>query len=272
MDINNFQPISVATSPLGHKINFSLNRALIALQGESGSGKSSQLETILLRACESMGSSLQVAVIDGKRLSFMHMKKRLFVYTELDEWLRVLRAFNNEMNRRYIEMAEDCVDSYFVSPTTPFLLLVIDEANTVFAPTTWEKKVLRDEAMHLLEQYTAMCRQASMGIIISGQSLLSDCISTNTRSNLSTRFALRTSGPEQAKAINNGDSEACDPLLLDAGLPGDEFVRTDLTNSHWVRCRADCIPGFAQLTMLGGMEKDKCLPACLDFNNPDYVG
>lgn len=272
MYINNIAPLQVATSPLGQKIELTLNRALIALQGESGSGKSSQLETLLLRACESAGSLIQIAVIDGKRLSFIHMQPRVFVYTEPDDWLRVLRAFVNEMNRRFIQMTEECIQDYPISATSPFLLLVIDEANTVFAPTTWDKKVQRDEAMHLLEQYTSMCRQAAMGVVVSGQSLLSDCISTNVRSNLSTRFALRTSGSEQAKAINNGDFEACDPLLLDVGMPGDEFVRTDCTNSHWIRCRADSISRSDQITIINSLKRDKCLPPCLDFNNPDYVG
>lgn len=263
---------NVATTPLRKAVACSITRFLVLIQGESGSGKSGLLYTILLRMAEALGALVQCAIIDGKTLTFMHMTRRFYVYTEPDEWLRVFRAFVNEMKRRYMYMSEACIDQLPVTEQTPYLVLVIDEANTVFTQTTWPTKAQRDEAMKLVEQYAAMCRGANMGLVVSCQSALSDCITTNTRSNLLTRFALRTSGPEQATAINHGDNEVCNPMILDVGMPGDMFAFTSETGNSWVRCRADYMSRQEQGYLLNKLNADKRPVAALAFDDPNYVG
>ncbi|MCI6274796.1 MAG: hypothetical protein MR415_02980 [Coriobacteriaceae bacterium] len=265
-------PIRVATTPLGQPVEQGFGRFLMAIQGESGCGKSSALETMLCRAAEGVRDLVQFAVLDGKTLSFMHMTPRMFVYTTSDEWIRVVRAFVNEVKRRYLLMAREGIEDLPITPERPYLLLVCDEMNVLSGETTWETKAKRTEFMRLVEQYSQICRQANMGLVVSGQSLLADTITTATRSNLSSRLALRTSGPEQKAAINMGRDEECDPTILDVGLPGDCFALTDRTASRFVRCRADRIPRQEQVEVMSSLACDKRMPACLDFDNPDFNG
>lgn len=237
-----------------------------ALAGSSGSGKSNTLKRFLLDACSKLGSSLQLVILDAKRVEFMGWTPRAYVFTDQPDFVPVVDGLTGEYERRKLAMTGN---RWAIGPDAPFILFVVDEVSAVLnAPeyTSAQRKALEMKLRGLSERM----RATGMGAIWSGQTLSADVLPTSIRNNCTTRVVHQTMSEEALAMASGGRAEECRADLLP--LPGMFFALTNTTRQRFVRGRSKLLLPDEERRLLARLSVDKRPLHCMDFNSPDYYG
>lgn len=261
------QPLNWGFGADGRPVVSTLANGLqAAVAGASGSGKSNTLKRFLLDACEKLGPSLQLVVIDAKRVEFMSWVPRAYVYTDQADFVPVIDGLAGEYERRKLAMKSN---RWSISPESPFILLVVDEVSAILnAPeyTSAQRKALEMKLRALSERM----RATGMGAIWSGQTLSADVLPTSIRNNCTTRIVHQTMSEEALTMASGGRNEECRADLLP--MPGMFFALTNTTRQRFVRGRSKLLLPDEESRLLSALAKDKRPLHCMDFSAADYYG
>ena len=261
------QPLNWGFGADGRPVVSTLANGLqAAVAGASGSGKSNTLKRFLLDACHKLGSSLQLVILDAKRVEFMSWAPRAYVYTDQADFVPVIDGLTGEYERRKLAMTSN---RWCISPDSPFILFVVDEVSAVLnAPeyTSAQRKALEMKLRGLSERM----RATGMGAIWSGQTLSADVLPTSIRNNCTTRIVHQTMSEEALTMASGGRNEECRADLLP--MPGMFFALTNTTRQRFVRGRSKLLTPDKESCLLTALAKDKRPLHCLDFGAADYFG
>lgn len=262
--------------PIGRKLTgeplfetFSDGRQML-IAGASGSGKSAMARSITLSACKVLGQSLQVIVIDPKRISFMGWDCRVYVYTDERDWIFLIDSLLNEMRRRYAFMAEMQIRRWRAAPDTPMILLVVEEMAGVTCVGNSLTKSQRDELVRRMTSLSNQMRQCGMSAMYVTQTPDVSVIPAAIRNNCTTRIGLRLMS-ESAVGMITGDRQEearCDLLRL----PGQFYAMTGTTQGMFVRGRAFNLSADDEQMELRRLRRDKRNLPFLEWDSPDYLG
>lgn len=258
----------VGKTPIDTPIYASLDSGfLAAIFAQSGAGKTVLCQRLLQGMMLTYGADFQCIIIDPKRVGFFEYINRAHIYTDENDWPRLLQSLENEMLRRYEEMAQAGCSSYAISPERPFLLLVIDELNSVTNNQTLTKKE-RDEVIAKLISLSNQMRQASMGYLLISQTADTSVLPSIVRANTSTRFIMKMASTQQIKMATGDREDEVSPLYM----PGEFYALTSETNGRYVRGKAKIITPDKVQEVMRKVNPDKRPLRCLDWSNPDFLG
>ena len=261
------QPLNWGFGADGRPVVSTLANGLqAAVAGASGSGKSNTLKRFLLDACDKLGSSLQLIILDAKRVEFMGWSPRAYVFTDQSDFVSVVDGLAGEYERRKLAMTSN---HWRISTDAPFILFIVDEISAVInAPeyTSAQRKALEMKLRGLSERM----RATGMGAIWSGQTLSADVLPTSIRNNCTTRIVHQTMSEEALTMASGGRNEECRADLLP--MPGMFFVLTNTTRQRFVRGRSKLLLPDEEGRLLSTLAKDKRPLHCMDFSAADYYG
>lgn len=258
----------VGKTPIGTPIYANIDRGfLAAIFAQSGAGKTVLCQQILQAMMLTYGASIQFVIIDPKRVGFFEYINRAHIYTDENDWLRLLQSLENEMLRRYEQMAKSGRSSYSISSENPFILLVIDELNSVTNNQMLTKKE-RDDVIAKLVSLSNQMRQASMGYLLISQTADTSVLPSIVRANTSTRFVMRMASTQQIKMATGDREDEVSPLYM----PGEFYALTSETNGRYVRGKAKMLSTDKIQEIMRKVNADKRPLYCLDWNNPDFLG
>lgn len=263
--------ITIGYTPTARPVKAGLSNGFLAMiAGQSGSGKSAFLNNILLQLMRTYRERVQFVIIDPKRVSFLPFKERCYLFNEDErDWVRVLQALANEMNRRYEAMARAGLDTFPISEANPYILLTIDELSAVMNSEVLTKSE-RAEIQNKLIDLACRMRQCGMGMLLAMQSASTDVIPSAVRANCSTRFAMKTSGDAMVKMVSGDRAEECPCDLLQ--YPGEFYACTSETGWRFVRGRTFRPDKERTRTILESVKNDKRPLYCMDWDNPGFLG
>lgn len=196
-------PIVAGKSRQGFEVYDMVDYPHLLIAGETGSGKSSQLRSILTTLILAKDSAkLELYLADMKRGEFhlfrrvKHVKNVVFNAPGLES---VLIRINNEMKRRG-EMLDECEVAHIddLPEKLPYIVLAIDEV----ALLKKEKDV-----MAMIEEIGAIGRALGVFLILSMQRPDKDVLDGKLKNNLTTRMAFRHSDEINSR-ITLGSGEA----------------------------------------------------------------
>lgn len=258
----------VGKTPVGNDIYASIALSFLAMiVAQSGAGKTALCQSILLGMMMTYGASIQFVIIDPKRVGFTAFQDRAYIYSDPNDWPRLLQSLENEMLRRYEEMAQARCDTYEISPERPFILLVADELNSITNSQFLTKKE-RDEVSAKLTSLSNQMRQASMGYLLISQTADVSVIPTIVRANTSTRFAMKMASTQQVKMATGDREDEIGPLYM----PGEFYALTSETNGRYVRGKSKLLSPDDLSRAVASFSSDKRPLYCLDWSNPDFLG
>lgn len=261
------QPLTWGYGADGRPVVSTLGNGLqAAVSGASGSGKSNTVKRFLLDACEKLGPSLQLVIIDAKRVEFMRWTPRAFVFTDQADFAPAIDGLIGEYERRKLAMTSN---RWAISPDSPFILFVVDEVSAILnAPeyTTAQRKAVEMKLRGLSERM----RATGMGAIWSGQTLSADVLPTSIRNNCTTRIVHQTMSEEALTMASGGRNEECRADLLP--MSGMFFALTNTTRQRFVRGRSKLLLPDEESRLLAALAKDKRPLHCMDFEADDYYG
>ncbi|KMY63356.1 chromosome partitioning protein ParA [Geobacillus stearothermophilus] len=177
----------------------------LLIAGESGSGKSTQLRSILTTLIQYYGEDRLHIYCADLKMSEFHIFKRCrqvkSVCTTVDQLKRMLRFIKSEMARRSQLLNEKEVAHINDLPESerpPIILVCIDEL-----------VIAKDdkEIMNTLIQLVAIGRALNMIVILSMQRPSADILDTKIRANLTVRMGFRTADLMNARIIGTPGAE-----------------------------------------------------------------
>ncbi|NMX12591.1 FtsK/SpoIIIE domain-containing protein [Mobiluncus mulieris] len=214
----------VTISPLSH----------IMVTGNTGSGKTTAVQAFMA-GYSAMGAEAQAIILDPKLVSWRTASPRFHVLTKPEEWLQALVAVNDEIERRFMSMANSGAEVYEVTEENPFLLIVVEEAPAIIGSSSMLIKREADEARAQLARIVRMGRQSGVSVCVLSQTGYTESVPSAIRSNLTQRIVLRAGSEEEAAAASGRPAEEVRATML---IPGESFSLTDTTRQRYVRCRA----------------------------------
>lgn len=207
------------------------------IAGATGTGKSVMLNSILCQMVHRSPDDLQLVLIDPKRVELAPFRDVPHLWrpvaTELDDAIRVLRAVETEMDKRYRMLEDNRVRNidglarHGVS--LPRLVVVADEVGDLMIQA--KKRV-----EPLLMRLTALGRAAGVHVIIATQRPSVDVVTGVLKANLPGRIALRTASGTDSRVIL--DEVGAEELRL----PGEFICRSGLdtmTGRGWLAADED---------------------------------
>lgn len=177
----------------------------LLIAGESGSGKSTQLRSILTTLIQYYDESKLNIYCADLKMSEFHVFKRCrqvkSVCTTADQLKRMLRFIKSEMKRRSQLLNEREVAHINDLPESerpPIILVCIDEL-----------VIVKDDKdiMNTLIQLVAIGRALNMIVILSMQRPSADILDTKIRANLTVRMGFRTADLMNARIIGTPGAE-----------------------------------------------------------------
>ncbi|AWO76392.1 DNA translocase FtsK [Geobacillus thermoleovorans] len=177
----------------------------LLIAGESGSGKSTQLRSILTTLIQYYDEDRLHIYCADLKMSEFHIFKRCrqvkSVCTTADQLKRMLRFIKSEMARRSQLLNEKEVAHINDLPESerpPIILVCIDEL-----------VIAKDdkEIMNTLIQLVAIGRALNMIVILSMQRPSADILDTKIRANLTVRMGFRTADLMNARIIGTPGAE-----------------------------------------------------------------
>lgn len=261
------QPLTWGYRADGRPVVSTLGNGLqAAVAGASGSGKSNTVKRFLLDACEKLGSSLQLVILDAKRVEFMRWTPRAYVYTDQADFVPAIDDLTGEYERRKLLMVSN---HWSITPGAPFILFVVDEVSAILNAleyTSAQRKALEMK----LRALSGRMRATGMGAIWSGQTLSADVLPTSIRNNCTTRIVHQTMSEETLTMASGGRNDECRADLLP--MPGMFFALTNTTRQRFVRGRSKLLLPDEEGRLLSALAKDKRPLHCMDFGAADYYG
>ena len=204
------------------------------LQGVSGSGKTVLLQVLLCEIAR-CGADHQVLIINPKIVGFAPFEKRFDVLKDHRAFAPALQKAYDLMMMRYREMDYKGWDEYPIDDDHPLLYIVIDEIAEMLTGTNRE----RQQMMTLLMELASLSRQAGMCMILAGQTINADVLSTQVRNNLDFQLALRSNSAVQTSLVVPDGFETEAPAhQLPGGRAGFGYFRVSSTNGHFVLGKA----------------------------------
>lgn len=243
---------TVGITPTAEDVKASLDGHMLVV-GQTNSGKTTALRSMLLSACRAYGDSLAVVVLDPKRVGFLEWKRRADVFTRPEQFVPVLTLVRQEIDRRYQRMVEFDAAELAETRSMPRLLLVIDELPAFLHSAPTEKA--RKELVKLLGDIVQMGRQCNVTVMLGSQTIGSDVVPTALRSGLSQRLVFKLMGQEQLEMATAGRSEEAPADFL--FLQGEMYALTSETVGSYVRCRARNADADAMKVALAQLAPDK---------------
>lgn len=151
-----YLPFPVGYSQEGLEVLDLIKAPHLLVAGETGYGKSTLLLVLIL----SLLPLAKIAIIDLKRLQMSFLKKHCAIAKKEEEALQLLRALNNEMERR-IDVLDDAgvdkIQKY--KGDMPFIVLVIDEVAEV-----QDKK-----AIYYIDRIVRLARAVGISVVAATQ-------------------------------------------------------------------------------------------------------
>lgn len=224
---NNIQNLSFGTGGSHH--------ALVA--GQTGSGKSSLLHTIIMSALiKYPANQLQIFLVDFKRgVEFkiyanysLENFKVIAIESEREFGCSVLEYLDKEQSRRadkFKRINVDNVEEYRkrTKETLPRILLIIDEFHVLFSKDTSDTSSKKSAAF--LEQIIRQGRAFGIHIILASQTMSNiGGINYGVWGQVGVRIALKCPKSD-AKFVLGNDNDAVD--LLSADNPGQAVYNSD---------------------------------------------
>ncbi|NNU88687.1 DNA translocase FtsK [Geobacillus sp. MR] len=182
-----------------------INEPHLLVAGESGSGKSTQLRSILTTLIQYYDESKLNIYCADLKMSEFHVFKRCrqvkSVCTTADQLKRMLRFIKSEMARRSQLLNEKeiaHINDLPESERPPYILVCIDEL-----------VIAKDDKdiMNVLIQLVAIGRALNMIVILSMQRPSADILDTKIRANLTVRMGFRTADLMNARIIGTPGAE-----------------------------------------------------------------
>jgi DNA segregation ATPase FtsK/SpoIIIE, S-DNA-T family len=182
-----------------------INEPHLLIAGESGSGKSTQLRSILTTLIQYYDENRLHIYCADLKMSEFHIFKRCrqvkSVCTTADQLKRMLRFIKSEMKRRSQLLNEREVAHINDLPESerpPIILVCIDEL-----------VIVKDDKdiMNVLIQLVAIGRALNMIVILSMQRPSADILDTKIRANLTVRMGFRTADLMNARIIGTPGAE-----------------------------------------------------------------
>lgn len=184
-----YDPVHLGIDEYGYGVDVELIYRNILLAGEPGAGKSVALNNIVAHGALATDCSLWL--FDGKQveLGLWSDVADVFVGPDITMALRRLRQLQQEMNRRYAELAR--VNRRKIEATDPVqvILCAIDEL--AYYSVTTGGKDQREEFMILLRDIVARGRAAGVIVVAATQRPSADIIPTSLRDLFGYRLAFR---------------------------------------------------------------------------------
>jgi len=180
----------------------------LLIAGESGSGKSTQLRSILTTLIQYYDASRLHIYLADLKMSEFHIFKRCrqvkSVCTTADQLKRMLRFIKSEMARRSQLLNEKeiaHINDLPESERPPYILVCIDEL-----------VIVKDdkEIMNVLIQLVAIGRALGIIVILSMQRPSADILDVKIRANLTVRMGFRTADLTNARIIGTPGAEKID--------------------------------------------------------------
>lgn len=178
----------------------------ILIAGETGSGKSSQLRSILTTLIMNKSpNELQLILGDLKRSEF-HLFKNIQhvegVYHSATELVTPLKKVRREMTKRGNLLDEQEVNSIDeLKEKLPYIVVCIDEVVLLKKETN---------IMDILEEISSIGRSLGVFVILSMQRPDADVLDGKLKVNLTVRMALKTADSINAKVIGVEGAERLD--------------------------------------------------------------
>jgi len=199
----------------------------LLIAGQTGSGKSVALETLLYGLCRGYSSAaLRLHLVDPKGTELADFALEPHVEGEIgfdaEDAIALLERMVDEMERRYARMKEFRVRSLHEfnellpdEQRMPWRLVVLDE----YADLVTEKDE-RKKIEQLLKRLAQKARASGIHVILATQKPSAEVLNTTVRSNLTAQLALRTRSAIDSRIIM--EQSGAETL---AGK-GDAFLRT----------------------------------------------
>ena len=197
-------PILVGMDTNGNLIVYDMAKyPHLLIAGETGSGKSTQLRSILTTLIKTVSPDrLELYLCDLKRSEFhlfRHIQHVRGTYVTANEMLPMLKYLQKEMQRR-----GDLLDQFEVShiddlaSPPPYIILCIDEV-----------ALLQDEAslMKLVEEVSAIGRALGVFLILSMQRPDSKVLDGKLKNNLTVRMGFKCADLINSRIIGTPGSE-----------------------------------------------------------------
>ncbi|NBI28622.1 FtsK/SpoIIIE domain-containing protein [Chengkuizengella marina] len=203
-------PILVGQSRSGIEAYDMTKYPHLLIAGETGSGKSTQLRSILSTLIHSDSNKLKIYLADLKRSEF-HLFKGIAnkVVYDADELIKILRKIKKELTTRgeLLEKSEVANIEDLHSPP-PYILLGIDEVALL-------KK--EDDIMEIIEEISAIGRALGVYLILSMQRPDASILDGKLKNNLTVRMAFRHSDEINSR-ITLGSGDAANIKQTQKGL------------------------------------------------------
>lgn len=257
--------VDIGVSAVGRPITADPSQTMVLVAGSTGSGKTTLVRWLVTELAR---VGYQVAVLNPKYVGYEVVEAVAHVVTDPDMYVKVLQAFADEMERRYLAMAAAGLSEFQPTPNVPRVALVVEEVAALTATSASKRE--RDAVMQLLMRYAHMARGAGMTLVLVTQSPDAKTIDTSTRAACGIRIGGRN-GLEQWSMLVGSDEEA---MIRSQSVtrPGEILVSTPesygwvqgvsyLVSPAELRARAESIAA------LRGLPRT---PAFLDFQaRPD---
>jgi S-DNA-T family DNA segregation ATPase FtsK/SpoIIIE len=177
--------------------------------GTTGSGKSEFLRSLVLSLLVRHAKTLQIVLIDPKRVTFPDFEQLPWLYTpvikEDTEAIDLMTQLVQEMQQRYQQFEQaGCTDintynqkmNFQKGQLLPRIVCIFDE----YADFMNEKEI-RNALEQSIKRLGAMARAAGIHLIIATQRPEAKVVTPLIRSNLPGRVALRTASEADSKLI-----------------------------------------------------------------------
>lgn len=214
--------------------------AFCMVQGQTGSGKSVLLNSVVLNSCvhyhnEGAGRNLVWVIIDPKRVGWLDFTSRCFVYTDPMDYLQVITSLCQLVDRRYQFMQDEGYTEYPVDADHPEIMLLLDEFAMLTTDPDLVKNGTAQQITQMLTQYTQKARQCKMGAIFASQKLTVDVLPNAIKNSCVHRIAMRVG--DSMTAGNVGDIKLVPSHMLK--LPGEFYYNHPTqTKDTWIRGRS----------------------------------
>jgi hypothetical protein len=229
--------VPFAVRPTGESVSISPTFALWT--GNTGSGKTTAAQAAVAGYAKvDIGmprEAFQCIILDPKIVSWHNACSRYHVFTKPEDFIQVMIALDQEIERRYFAMSKCSVDTLPITEENPFILLLIEEAPAIIGSSSFLVKAEAEQFKTLLTRYTRMARQANCSVWVISQSGFTECVPTAVKSNLHQRVVLRAGSDEESTAAS---ARPADEVRATTLIPGEAYALTESTQQHFIRCRA----------------------------------
>lgn len=259
-----------AKRPTGEPIRVSLDNGFLGgVFGGSGSGKSVFTKRFLLEALKTYHERLQVLILDPKRVGFEigGWGRRCYIYSDPLQFGQVLTSLLNEVDRRYLELAEKGLSR--MPDDREIILLVCDEL-----PMVTGNAMLTDKQQKAIQQtLVALCqraRQSGVALLLVSQTAATAVLPNAARASIDQRFVFRLASEEEVKMASAGRVEECPANTL--YLDGEGYHLTNRTQGLYVRGRVRFVTSEEEENTLAAVAGDKRYLYMTDWDNIEFTG